>query len=40
MSKSFHRSGKALTGILVGIGFVGGYFAMQLWLLPAMGVPT
>ena len=40
MSSESHRNGSAVTGFLIVTGFVLGYFAIQLWLLPAMGVPT
>jgi len=29
-----------MKGILIGIGGVGAYAALQMWILPAMGVQT
>ena len=40
MDKPKHKSGSALSGFLVTLGIVGAYFALQLWILPAAGVPT
>ena len=40
MAAPNHKSGSALSGFLVMLGIVGAYFALQLWILPAAGVPT
>jgi len=29
-----------MKGILIAVGVIAAYFALQLWVLPAMGVPT
>jgi hypothetical protein len=34
------KTGSALSGFLIALGVVGGYLALQLWILPAAGVPT
>lgn len=34
------RKGSALSGFLTVLGFVGVYFALQLWILPAAGIQT
>jgi hypothetical protein len=40
MKEGSHRKGSALSGLLTGIGVVGIYFALQLWILPAAGIQT
>lgn len=35
-----HKRGAALGGYLAVLGFAGIYFALQLWILPAAGIPT
>ena len=40
MSAPDKRKGGNLGGLLLGLGVVGLYFALQLWILPAAGVPT
>lgn len=34
------KPGSALSGFLFSMGILGGYLALQLWILPAAGVPT
>ncbi|MFP6883780.1 MAG: hypothetical protein VCA40_05070 [Roseibacillus sp.] len=34
------RTGSVLGGFSLGLGVAGLYFALQLWILPAAGVPT
>ena len=40
MSQPVHKSGSILGGFLWSLGFVAVYLALQLWILPAAGVPT
>lgn len=40
MAQANQKKGSALSGVLTAIGLVGLYFALQLWILPAVGVPT
>lgn len=40
MADANHKKGSALSGVLTVIGVVGLYLALQLWILPAAGVPT
>ena len=39
-SKRSARVGGALGGFVMTLGVVGVYLALQLWLLPAAGIPT
>jgi hypothetical protein len=34
------RTGSALGGFALGLGVAGLYLAVQLWILPAAGIPT
>ena len=34
------RTGHVLGGFAIGLGVAGLYFALQLWILPAAGIPT
>lgn len=34
------KRGSALGGFAIGLGVAGIYFALQLWILPAAGIPT
>ena len=34
------RTGSVLGGFSLGLGVAGLYFALQLWILPAAGIPT
>jgi hypothetical protein len=34
------RTGSVLGGFAIGLGVAGLYFALQLWILPAVGIPT
>jgi len=34
------RPGSVLGGLAIGLGVAGLYFALQLWILPAAGIPT
>ena len=34
------RTGRVLGGFAIGLGVAGLYFALQLWILPAAGIPT
>ena len=34
------RAGSALGGFALGLGVAGLYLAVQLWILPAAGIPT
>ena len=40
MSPPAQKPGSALSGFLMSLGVVGAYLALQLWILPAAGVPT
>ena len=40
MSSSSKKPGSALSGFLFGGALLGGYMALQLWILPSMGVST
>ncbi len=33
-------AGSVLGGFAIGLGVAGLYFALQLWILPAAGIPT
>lgn len=41
-SASHYRSnrGRGMTDLLIIIGFVGFWFALQMWILPSFGVST
>ena len=34
------RTGRVLGGFALGLGVTGLYFVLQLWVLPAAGIPT
>ena len=34
------KVGSATSGLLIALGVIGGYLALQLWILPANGIPT
>jgi hypothetical protein len=40
MAETKMEKGSALSGFLMVLGFAGIYFALQLWILPAAGIPT
>jgi hypothetical protein len=40
MATKSTRRGSALSGFAMMIGIVGVYLALQLWVLPAAGIPT
>ena len=40
MSASKQKPGNALSGFLMAGAFIGGYLALQLWILPSAGVST
>lgn len=40
MSEPEKTKGGTLSGLWLPLGVVAVYFAMQLWILPAAGVPT
>jgi hypothetical protein len=40
MSEPSENKGGVLRGLMFPAIIIGGYFALQLWILPAAGVPT
>lgn len=40
LGKTSNLPETAMKGILIGVGFVGAYIALQVWILPAMGIQT
>ena len=40
MAESNEKKGGVLRGLMLPVAFVGIYLALQLWILPAAGIPT
>ncbi|MDE0825867.1 MAG: hypothetical protein OSA48_03555 [Akkermansiaceae bacterium] len=40
MATPSHKKGSAMSGFVTVLGVAGIYFALQLWILPAAGIPT